>query len=209
MADVEIHRRTNNRYGLQDALRGIVRGGGNMEHDWPLTRALKVGDEVTGVPVLMESYNQMKATPVTPDLSALWRELGVRPSDDSVVFDQGAPLASVVRSIMATRSRPGDACVHMRAEAESIPGSTANSVSFLKFENAVGDAILKRSRRTAADRLVLIVGCQYSSPPGPEPSSGQHGQNIGRSNGRYVQNSGLPHLRWTGSTQLGWLMVLH
>jgi len=139
IADVEIHRRTNNRYGLQDALRGIVRGGGNMEHDWPLTRALKVGDEVTGVPVLMELYNQMKATPVTPDLSALWRELGVRPSDDSVVFDQGAPLASVVRSIMATRLRPGDACMHMRAEAETIPGSTADSVSFLKFENAVGE----------------------------------------------------------------------
>ena len=34
VADVEIHHRTNNRYGLQDALRGIVRAGGNMEHDW-------------------------------------------------------------------------------------------------------------------------------------------------------------------------------
>jgi len=41
MVDVEIHQRTNNRYGLEDALRGIVRAGGNMEHDWQLTRALK------------------------------------------------------------------------------------------------------------------------------------------------------------------------
>jgi len=123
MADVEIHQRTNNRYGLQDALRGIVRAGGNMEHDWPLARALKAGDDAIGVPVLMELYDRMKATPVTPDLSALWHELGVRPSGDSVVFDQSAPLASVVRSIMARRLTAGDGCaqagVHPRAPADS------------------------------------------------------------------------------------------
>ncbi len=110
MADVEIHRRTNNRYGLQDALRGIVRAGGNMEHDWQLTRALKAGDDAIGVPVLTELYDQMKATPVTPDLDAMWRELGVRPSGDSVTFDQSAPQASIVRSIMASRSSPGGEC---------------------------------------------------------------------------------------------------
>jgi hypothetical protein len=110
MADVEIHRRTNNRYGLQDALRGIVRAGGNMEHDWQLTRALKAGDDAIGVPVLTELYDQMKATPVTPDLDARWRELGVRPSGDSVTFDQSAPQASIVRSIMASRSSPGGGC---------------------------------------------------------------------------------------------------
>src|SRR6266446_6989700 len=46
LADVEIHRRAHNRYGLQDALRGIVRAGGNMECDWPLARVLKAGDDV-------------------------------------------------------------------------------------------------------------------------------------------------------------------
>jgi len=132
MADIEIHQRTNNRYGLQDALRGIVRAGGNMEHDWPLTRALKAGDDATGVPVLMELYERMKATPITPDLPALWRELGVRPSGDSVVFDQGAPLAFVVRSIMAKRSDPGSACVQVGAH----PGATADSMSVLEIEDA-------------------------------------------------------------------------
>jgi hypothetical protein len=110
MADIEIHQRTNNRYGLQDALRGIVRAGGNMEQDWPLARALKAGDEATGVPVLMELYSRMKASPVTPDLAAMWRDLGVRPFRDSVVFDQSAPQASIVRSIMESRSRPGGGC---------------------------------------------------------------------------------------------------
>src|ERR1700723_1994142 len=94
MVDIEIHRRTYNRYGLQDALRGIVRAGGNMEQDWPIARALKTGDEATGVPVLMELYDRMKASPVKPDLDAMWRELGVRPSVDSVTFDHRAPRAS-------------------------------------------------------------------------------------------------------------------
>ncbi len=132
MADIEIHQRTNNRYGLQDALRGIVRAGGNMEHDWPLTRALKAGDDATGVPVLIELYDRMKATPITPDLPALWHPLGIRPSGNSVVFEQGAPLASVVRSIMAKRSDPGSACVQVGAH----PGSTADSMSVLEIEDA-------------------------------------------------------------------------
>jgi len=62
-----------------------------MDQDWPIARALKAGDEATGVPILMELYERMKATPVTPDLDAMWRELGVRPSGDSVTFDQSAP----------------------------------------------------------------------------------------------------------------------
>jgi hypothetical protein len=110
MADVEIHRRTHNRYGLQDALRGIVRAGGNMEHDWQLARALKVADDAVGVPVLTELYERMKAAPVTPDLNSMWRELGVRPSGDSVTFDRSAPQASIVRSIMASRSSLGGEC---------------------------------------------------------------------------------------------------
>jgi len=131
MADIEIHQRTNNRYGLQDALRGIVRAGGNMEQEWPLARALKAGDEATGVPVLIELYDRMKATPITPDLPALWHQLGIQPSGNSVVFDQGAPLASVVRSIMAKRSDPGSACVHVGAH----PGSTADSMSVLEIQD--------------------------------------------------------------------------
>ncbi|MGO8804973.1 hypothetical protein [Candidatus Binatus sp.] len=132
MADVDIRRRTHNRYGLQDALRGILGAGGNMEHDWPLTRALKAGDDATGVPALMELYDRMKATPITPNLPALWHQLGIRASGNSVVFDQGAPLASVVSSIMAKRSDPGPACVQVGAH----PGSAADSMSVLEIEDA-------------------------------------------------------------------------
>jgi hypothetical protein len=62
------------------------------------------------VPVLMELYDRMKASPVTRDFAAMWRDLGVRPSGDSVVFDQSAPRASIVRSIMASRSSLSGGC---------------------------------------------------------------------------------------------------
>jgi hypothetical protein len=103
IADVEIHHRTSNKFGLQDALRAIARVG-NLQQDWPLQRALKVGDDAVGVPVLEELYDRMKDAPVDPDLAKLWRDLGVRTSGDSVMLDRNAPLASVASSIMARRT---------------------------------------------------------------------------------------------------------
>jgi hypothetical protein len=106
LADVEIHRRTNNRFGLQDALRAIAKSG-NMLSDWPLEHALKVGDDAVGVPVLTELYNKMKDAPADPHLAELWQRLGVRDTGDSVAFDANAPDASIVTSIMKPRgNRP-------------------------------------------------------------------------------------------------------
>ena len=106
LADVEIHRRTHDRFGLQDALRAIAKSG-NILSDWPLTRALKVGDDAVGVPVLTELYNKMKDTPVDPNLAQLWQRLGVKLAGDSVAFDANAPDASIVTSIMKPReNRP-------------------------------------------------------------------------------------------------------
>ena len=101
-ADVEIHRRTHNRFGLQDALRAIQRSG-TMLDDWPLARALKVGDDAVGVPVLMELYSKTKDAPYDPDLPALFQHLGVKLAGDSVTFDSSAPDASIVTSIMNPR----------------------------------------------------------------------------------------------------------
>jgi hypothetical protein len=103
VADVEIHRRTNNQHGLQDALRGILKAG-NMLQDWPLERALKAGDDTVGVPVLTELYSKMKDAPVDPNLPKLWHDLGIKVAGDSVSIDSAAPMASIARSIMARRS---------------------------------------------------------------------------------------------------------
>jgi hypothetical protein len=99
-ADIEIHRRTHNRYGLQDALRAVNRASGGLGTDWPVERVFAVGDQAVGVPVLEELYAQMKDAPRAPDLSALWHQLGIEPEARSVRLRDDAPLADVRRAIM-------------------------------------------------------------------------------------------------------------
>jgi hypothetical protein len=100
LADVQIRERTHNQKGLEDALRAVL-AQGNIQSDWSIERALAVGDQATGVPVLHELYEQMKATPVTVDLDALWKKLGVQEINGHVAFDDTAPLAAVRRAITA------------------------------------------------------------------------------------------------------------
>ncbi len=106
LADIEIRQRTQDHCGLQDALRAIVAVGGTMQVAWPLVRAFEAGDQATGVPVLMELYNRMKATPVDTDLVDLWQRLGVKVRDDTVVFHDDALLAAVRRAITPTVPSP-------------------------------------------------------------------------------------------------------
>jgi hypothetical protein len=101
VADVEIHKQTGNRKGLQDALRAIVAAGGTIDNDWPLMKALEVGDKATGTTVLTSMYKQWSETPMPVDLPKLWQQLGV--SRGSPSFDSKAPLAAVRESIMTRR----------------------------------------------------------------------------------------------------------
>jgi hypothetical protein len=100
LADVQIRERTHNQKGLEDALRSVL-AEGNIQSEWPLERAIAIGDKASGVPVLQELYEQMKATPVTVDLDGLWKKLGVKAVNGQVVFDDSAPLAAVRRAITA------------------------------------------------------------------------------------------------------------
>jgi hypothetical protein len=101
LADVQIRQRTENRKGLQHALRGIVAAGGTMEVTWPITKAFRAGDDATGVPVLMELYEQMRDRPVEVDLPAWWKKLGIEGRGNAVSFQNDAPLASIRRAITA------------------------------------------------------------------------------------------------------------
>lgn len=99
LADIGIRKATNNMKGLQDALRGINHSGGTIEVDWPLERALGLGDRATGTKTLMDLYQQMASKPVPVDLPSLWKQLGVSSSHGTVTFDDQAPLASIRRAI--------------------------------------------------------------------------------------------------------------
>ena len=100
MADVRIREQTHNRKGLQDALRGILNAGGNINKDWEITRAFEAGDKATGTTVLSDLYRQMRDQPAPVDLPSLWKELGIqRKADGSVEFSSTAPKAEVREAI--------------------------------------------------------------------------------------------------------------
>jgi hypothetical protein len=98
-ADVAIRERTQNRRSLVDAVRAIVAQGGNISVSWPIEKVLDVGDAATGVPVLRETYARMGTQPGAVDLQRMWSRLGVRLERGVVVYDDGAPLASVRRAM--------------------------------------------------------------------------------------------------------------
>lgn len=100
VADVRIRQQTDNRKGLQDALRGILAAGGNITQDWEIERALAVGDKATGTTVLVDLYREMRDKPDPIDLAALWKQLGIsREANGAVKFDSSAPLAQVRATI--------------------------------------------------------------------------------------------------------------
>lgn len=99
-ADVEIHRRTHNLHGLQDALRAVNRESGGLVTDWPIERVFATADKAVGVPVLEELYGRMKDAPRSPELATLWHQLGIEPDGQSIRLRDDAPLSQVRKAIM-------------------------------------------------------------------------------------------------------------
>lgn len=95
LADVEIRKRSGGARSLDDALRAVNRAGGNVGKRWDSDRVLAMADEGAGVPVLVPLRREMGRAPVRVDLDAVWRSLGVSIQNGRVVFDDGAPLASI------------------------------------------------------------------------------------------------------------------
>jgi hypothetical protein len=101
LADIEIRKQTQNKKGLQDALRGILDSGGDMLQDWDLPRTLNAGDQSVGVDVLMKLYQKMRDAPMNVDLDSLWIQLGVSVENGSAQFHDEAPLAAIRKAITA------------------------------------------------------------------------------------------------------------
>lgn len=110
VADIEIHRQTQNRFGLQDAVRAVARASGGLGTVWPVERIFATGDAAVGTQVLENLYAQWKDAPVSADLAGIWRDLGVAPDGAGVRLVEDAPLADVRRAIMRierTADQPG------------------------------------------------------------------------------------------------------
>jgi hypothetical protein len=103
LADLEIRERSKNTRSLDDALRGILRAGGDDQARWTMDYAFDEGDRATGVPVLRELYAKMANAPLPVNLDAIWQKLGVSIRGRDVLFDDTAPLADVRRAMTARK----------------------------------------------------------------------------------------------------------
>jgi len=108
LADVEIHKQTNNRKGLDDALRGILDAGGDIRHDWQLADTLRIGDQAVGATILVPLYDKMKNRPYNVDLPGIWKDLGVERTGDTVRFLDSAPLAKTRDAITYGNAPPAN-----------------------------------------------------------------------------------------------------
>src|SRR5262245_1784854 len=106
VADVEIRRRTGNRFGLRDALRAILDAGGTLAQTWEIERVLEIADRAVGVPVLSELFPTWKEKSGAPNLDQLWSRLGVLTGGDGVRLIDTAPLAAIRRGITEPPLRP-------------------------------------------------------------------------------------------------------
>ncbi|MEO7114128.1 MAG: hypothetical protein ABI183_27050 [Polyangiaceae bacterium] len=103
LADLEIRERSKNSKSLDDALRGILRAGGDDSARWTMDYAFEQGDRATGLTVLHELYAKMGSAPLPVDLDAIWKKLGVSLRGREIIFDDTAPLADIRRSMTAHR----------------------------------------------------------------------------------------------------------
>jgi hypothetical protein len=95
VADIQIRKQTNNKKGLEDALRGILEAGGNINEDWTIEKAFQIGDKAAGVDVLQKLYAEWKDKPVQVDLAAMWKQLGIEANGTTVTLKDDAPLSTV------------------------------------------------------------------------------------------------------------------
>jgi hypothetical protein len=98
-ADVEIRRRTGNRLGLEDALRGVLASGGSVAQVWEFRRLLETADGWVGTPVLASMHDDMLRNAWSVDLPRLLGDLGVIVHGDDVTLVDDAPLAAARRAI--------------------------------------------------------------------------------------------------------------
>ena len=111
LADVRIREQTKNQKTLDDGIRAVLDAGGDGSMKWSTQRVNDVVDRATGTRVLSGLYSEMSSAPVTPDLGALWKQLGVSLHDGQIQFNDQVPLAEIRRSMMAPSQdiKPGAA----------------------------------------------------------------------------------------------------
>lgn len=124
-ADIAIREQTANRVGLQTALRAILKETGGYAFESNIGDVLRIGDAATGTHAMYGLYQQIRATPQTPDLDLLWTLLGVPADPLTQPFDDRAPLSAIRIAITAKPGGPA-ATGSAAATGNSVPSVRKN-----------------------------------------------------------------------------------
>jgi hypothetical protein len=103
LADLAIRSQSEQRFSLDDAMRGILAAGGDTAVRWTMLETLATGDRAIGASTLVDLYREHAAQAVAVDLPALFRKLGVRRQGQQVLFDDDAEWAPLRRALTAPR----------------------------------------------------------------------------------------------------------
>lgn len=104
LADVRIREQTAGQKTLRDALRGIVAAGYDITKTADIRTVLTVADQATGVDVLLELYDEMRAAPMPKEIDSLWANLGVARQAGKIIYDDNAPQADIRRALTHQQS---------------------------------------------------------------------------------------------------------
>lgn len=99
LADIRIREQTDGQKTLRDALRGIAAGGYDITQSADIRAVLQVADQATGVNVLLELYDEMRAAPLPTEIDSLWANLGVARRAGKIIYDDDAPQAAIRRAL--------------------------------------------------------------------------------------------------------------
>jgi hypothetical protein len=98
--DVTLRERTRNARSADDVLRALVASGGNVTRRWEVEDVIRVADGAAGSPIFSELFERFALAPGAPDLTGLFRRLGVSLRNGALVYDDSAPLAFVRRAMV-------------------------------------------------------------------------------------------------------------
>lgn len=99
VADVRLREATAGTKSIRDVVIHIAAQGGNGRAHWSTAKVVEEADRATGTTIVSALYDELARAPGDVDLDALWDSLGVRLGEQSLRFDDQAPLAALRRAI--------------------------------------------------------------------------------------------------------------
>lgn len=100
LADVRLRQTSDGRQSLDTALAALHNCCMQTDQAWSAAALLDKLDELTGTDVFAGLLRQQVSSPDFPDLSDLYRELGLRPVGSGAVLRSDAPLSGLRDAIM-------------------------------------------------------------------------------------------------------------